>query len=312
MKKVKFIVLAAWTCILPILFLTLDKKNTVSAGLGADTIPAAERQPVLEATVQILAYPQKTLDALGVTSQEMSLKQAIANAEVEYRYKLGIGTLIRQHGEVILVTHDHWGSLDEIGLFQFRNALGEPLLEIDVETFKDLVRYQDSGTMILGGSAGEDHSDYISAMVWISQSKYGTRIQPAELGSMERVSVGQTLIVARQDRQGAGSVELIFATVEYVGKRWGQPVYKLRTTQGENIMPGDSGGGLWLGGVLVGNMWKSKYTYRMNWESLKLEQAFTETSYAAGLPDSMDEILQNINPAQHIQLLDIGGNGGEY
>jgi hypothetical protein len=65
-------------------------------------------------------------------------------------------------------------------------------------------------------------------------------------------------------------------------------------------MLGDSGGGLWLGDRYVGNMWKSKYTYSVNWDSLELEQKWTETSYAAGLPEFEDEVIPQIDTVEII------------
>jgi hypothetical protein len=186
-------------------------------------------------------------------------------------------------------------------LVQFRNAAGDPLLEMDAVAFKNLIRYQDGGTMIVGRSPGGDRSDYLSAMISISQAKYNYRIVPAELGSGDPIKEGETLVIVRQGRNGSKAVELMAVSVESTGEQWGQLVYKLRSEAGGDIMPGDSGGGLWLGDRFVGNMWKSKYTYSVNWDSLELEQEWTETSYAAVLPDFGDEVIQQLDTMEIIE-----------
>lgn len=138
--------------------------------------------------------------------------------------------------------------------------------------------------MILGRPADRDSSDYLGAMVWDSHAKSKQRVQPVAFEPGENVRAGQDLIIVRQGRSGSTAVELIRASVQSVEDRWGQPVYKLQNADGENILPGDSGGGLWQGGRFIGNMWKSEYTYGWNWDTAALEKQWTETSYAASLP----------------------------
>jgi hypothetical protein len=243
---------------------------------------------------------------------QVSLNEALINAEVEYRYELGLGTLINNHGEIQLVTHDHWGSLDTLGMVQLRNAAGDPLLELDGDIFKELIRYQDGGTMILGRAADRDPSDFLQAMIWTSAGNYNQRIHPFTIEPGVSTSVGQELIVVRQGRNGSTTVELITATVETIEERWGHQVCKLRNANGQEIMPGDSGCGLWLNGQFVGNMWKSNYTYGWDWEAMALEKQWTETSYAAGLPDFADEVPQVLQAEELIDDVETMASGDEY
>ena len=312
MKNAKFILWASLAIILPIVFLN-PLKNDPSM-IGVETTPVAEMngRQIMEATIQIFMYPSDSLEALGIDQQQISLNEALSKADVEYRYELGLGTLVNHNGEIVLITHDHWGPLDRLGMLQFRNAAGDLLLELDGATFKDLVRYQDGGTMIIGTSIDGDRSDYLSALVSISQAKYNRRIIPAKLGRNESINEGETLIIVRQGRNGSKAVELMEVSVELIGERWGQLVYKLRSETGGDIMPGDLGGGLWLGDHLVGNMWKSKYTYGVNWDSLELEQEWTETSYAAGLPDFGDEVIQQLDTVEIIEEVESYADGQEF
>jgi hypothetical protein len=300
MKKVIIILWTSLALILSILYLNFSQNQPSSTGLETTPVTEAEMRPALDATIQILMFSTDSLDALdvGVGRQQTSLQDALSRNDVAFRYNLGLGTLVSHHGEITLITHDHWGSLDRLGMVQFRNAAGDQLLELDGGTFKDLIRYQDGGTMILGRPPGEDRSDYLSALVWTSEVKYGRRLVPAILGTGESVGVGEPLTIVRQGRNGSNSVELIKVTVEAIENQRGQPVYELRSVNGETIMPGDSGGGLWLGDSIVGNMWMSTYTYAWNRGSLEREQNWTETSFAAGLPDALEEITQSLGAVE--------------
>jgi hypothetical protein len=152
MKITKITLLASLTVLLSFLYLYLAHNQALAVDLETRLISESETQTVLEATIQIHLFPNDSLDALGVGQGRLSLNEALSIAEVEYRYEIGMGTLVNHHGEIMLVTHDHWGCLDNLGAVQFRNAVGDPLLELDGDTFKDQIRYQDGGTMILGRS----------------------------------------------------------------------------------------------------------------------------------------------------------------
>lgn len=312
MKITKAILLLSPIVILSILYLNLTDNQAAAVSLETPLIHQTEMQTILEATIQIYMYPQDSLEALGVDQGQKSLNEALAEAHVEYRYEMGLGTLVSHNGEIILITHDHWGDLDDMGMVQFSNAAGDPLFELDGETFKALIRYQDGGSMILGRNAEGNRSDYFSAMAAISQAKHNRNIKPAELGSEQPVQQGQNLIIVRQGRNGSKAVELMAVNVEAVGERWGQLVYELRSAGGGDIMPGDSGGGLWLEGHLVGNMWKSKYTYGMDWDALELEQQWTDTSYTASLPDFADQVPQVLEADQVVDEVESMASAGEF
>ncbi len=310
MIKTKTTLLTSFALILATFYLGLADKHDSS-----QTRPAPGRviedHPALEATLQILVFPSDVIDALGLGQNLSTFREALSKTEVSYRYASGLGTLVNYNGELILITHDHWGG-EGIGAVQFRNAAGDPLLEIDGATFKSLIRYQDGGTMILGRSIAGDRSDYLSALIEISQSQYNHRITPAELGSDEPIHQGSSLIVAHQGRDGSNEVELIEVIVEEIEEQDGQLVYQLRCAQGGNIMPGDSGGGLWLGGRLVGNMWKSKYIYAWNWDSLALEEEWTEISYAAALPEFREQVIHSLGTIKTMDEVDAQTSGGDF
>jgi hypothetical protein len=264
------------------LILPLTQDHFFSTSSEVAPITAAEMRPAMEATVQIFMFPIESYAVSGVDQKQESIKRS-----------RGLGTLVNHKGEIILITHDHWSFLDTLEKVLFRNAAGDQLLVLDGETFKDLIRYRDGGTLILGKAPEGDQPDYLLALVWASRKKNVRRVIPAELGIGKRVGIGETLIIARQGRNGTTSVELIKASVEAIEERFGQPAYKLRSANGEYIIHGDSGGGLWLGEYFVGNMWKSGFDNWWNWGSLELEQKWTEISFGAQLPENIDGIIQN-------------------
>jgi hypothetical protein len=312
MKKPKVFLLALLIFTLAVLGLNLAHNQVSAFELEAKSISPSEAQIVLGATIQISMFPGDSLEALGLGQRHPSLTEALAETDVEYRYELGLGTLVSCNGEILLITHDHWGSLDDLGMVQFRNAAGDPLLELGAAAFKALIRYQDGGTMILGKGRNGNPSDYLSAMVWSSQAKYSHRIHPVELELGKHVGVGDRLIVVRQGRTDSAAVELLTASVESLQERWGQTVYKLRNEDGEQIMPGDSGGGLWLDGRFVGNMWKSEYTYRWDWDAMKLHKQWSDTSYAAGLPDFGKQIPLGLEAEQIVEDVESLAGGQEF
>ena len=48
---------------------------------------------------------------------------------------------------------------------------------------------------------------------------------------------------------------ILQAVIEEIITYKGLPAYRLRSLDGQPIQPGDSGGGIWFNGVLVGNNW---------------------------------------------------------
>jgi cell wall-associated NlpC family hydrolase len=69
------------------------------------------------------------------------------------------------------------------------------------------------------------------------------------------------------------------------------PVYKLRSLDGQAIQPGDSGGGVWHEGVLVGNNWMVEAISDGNLEStgitVESTRVYTDVSYAAVLSEDI-------------------------
>jgi hypothetical protein len=257
----------------------ISKRCTVASNQEQLPFNNSELEHILDATIYIAMFPTDY--------------QSVENGKVYY--EIGLGTLVNSSGEVILYTHDHWGMLDNLGRVQFLDNQGNILLDITGDTFKELIRYRDEGTMVLARSS-KHKSDYLAALIHLSRSKSQRKLSPAHLGDIQDIHAGDLVIIARTDRENPVGVDLMAATVESIDERWGAPVLKLRNHNCESIAPGDSGGGIWLNGELVGNMWKAKYTYNLKfwtWDSQKPEGEWLDTSFAAMLPVEFDEAVES-------------------
>lgn len=256
----------------------ISKRCTVASSQDQLPFNHPELENILDATIRIVMLPTNY--------------QTIENGKIYS--KVGLGTLVDISGEVVLYTHDHWGMLDDLGDVQFLDNQGNMLLEITGDAFKELIRYTDGGTMMLARSS-KLKPDYLSALIHLSKSKSQRTLSPAQLGDIQDIHTGDLVIIARTDREDLEGLNLIRATVESIGERWGAPILKLRNHHCESIIPGDSGGGIWLNGELVGNMWKSKSTYNLKfwtWDSHKPEKEWLDTSFAAMLPVEFDEAFK--------------------
>jgi hypothetical protein len=160
------------------------------------------------------------------------------------RMRKGLGTLVRHEGEILVITHDHWGELLDIMAFgRLWSTDGEMLLEADGATFREMIIHRDSGTMILKvpqGVISEEQPIYDSQII---------------LGYESEVQVGDRVLAVVRDPNAFHQVEIQEAVVESVEDQLGLPSLTLRRLNGNVIEPGDSGGGVWKDGKLVGNLW---------------------------------------------------------
>jgi hypothetical protein len=193
----------------------------------------------------------------------------------------GLGTLVSHNGQQLIVTHDHWHLLDgEIELVQFRNAQEELVAQVRGEAFHNLIQYRDGGTMILSKPA--EMADAIDAVNW-------NDAQSLETGSLVQVIY--------RNRDGQGGIASVEATVETVLLESGVPALSLRSTNGHVIVPGDSGGGIWLNGQLIGNLWMT--ITKEIWTTAESQEVETRIeqnwSMAARLTSNIQNELPSVN-----------------
>ncbi|MEW5988642.1 MAG: hypothetical protein AB1791_18600 [Chloroflexota bacterium] len=173
----------------------------------------------------------------AVRDATVQIRMCIPVAVARFECVDGLGTLVGRPGERLLVTHDHWGRyVTEAVLVEFLDADGALSLELDGDTFRRLVRFRDGGTMIVQAP---------------------TALQPQGVAALDNEAAGRgdVVLVVHQRPGDEDTVSVLEAVVLAVETMEGRPVYRLQTANGEAIVRGDSGGGVWHDGRLVGNLW---------------------------------------------------------
>jgi len=216
-----------------------------------EPIDPATEDSILSTTLQIKLFaplPSTEIEAEG--SEILSKSYVMAK---------GLGTLVRWQGERVIVTHNHWGDmLKNAEYVTIHDAYNKLLVKLALNEFTSLIRYSDPGTLILAAPSG-------------------LPAEAAELGNDMTVVSGDILNVVRQNPDDPDQVEVVQARMIRIKDYKGQPVIKLAILDEVEIIPGDSGGGNWHEGKLVGNTWASFIN------TIKLPNS-PETSLASPLP----------------------------
>jgi hypothetical protein len=204
------------------------------------------------------------------------------------KLRTGLGTLVAHDGELFILTHDHWRGLDAVITAQILDVAGALVAEIDGHTFRSWILYRDGGSLLLGPLP-------ILA---------NEMLKPAEMGSPGVVAPGGFLLIARQLGGEPSRVGFIQSEVISLGQTQDLPVYNLRSLGGEAIVQGDSGGGVWYNGKLVGNTWKGEYYILLRWDALKSGRLAERASIAAKLPDGILDVLTGVRKENCGEQLD--------
>jgi hypothetical protein len=174
-----------------------------------------------------------------------------------------------------LITHNHWGEvLSDLAVVRIYDIDHELLKVIFGKEFKNLAIYQDAGTLVL--EAPKELAGLASS-------------HGAKLGDSRRIKSGVSVLVVYHQTGNRSELGLLEAEVESVEENKGSPICILRSLNGLPIIAGDSGGGIWQDGQLVGNMWATvlKSTVSNASGSSTQTQAIprpTDISFAALLP----------------------------
>ena len=226
----------------------------------------------------------------GAAHQGRSDQEAIFDATVEIKMAFqpphskkqenkllatGLGSLVRNGSETLLITHNHWGEvLTDTTVITFYDVDHQVLKIMLGKEFKNLVVFRDEGTLVL--EAPEE-------LLGLDLSS------DPRIGASEKVKSGTIVQVVYHQTGNRSEIGLLKAEVEAIGEYQGLPVYILRSLNGNPIIEGDSGGGIWQDGRLVGNMWATiTKTTKSNASSSpasgKASSKPTDISYAAMLP----------------------------
>ena len=219
--------------------------NLVSACNVSNTASQpTQSNDLLNSIVQITMYVFS--DGNGGVNSSRSVEQALAALETNPTImNIGLGTVVQVEDENIIITHNHWRPLSDVGLVQFSDANGTVLLSMTPFEFEKLILFQDAGTTIL-----------------MAPENLG--ISPAVMGSTGQVTNGQTVSIARRQPGNIDKIEVVEARIVKTTNYENLEAWKLQALNGDVISPGDSGGGIWLNGQWVGNTWSIKVIEHAN------------------------------------------------
>jgi hypothetical protein len=145
----------------------------------------------------------------------------------------GLGTIVTSGEGAFIVTSDHFDQLEaptaDITITSFN---GQSVM-LSLPAFQSLVRYQGHDTIVLTAPPGLPKG-----------------VTP---GNGDQVQPGTEVQVVHW-HQGTKELSVIAATVEAWIDYQGNPSFQLRNLNGKLIEPGNSGGGVWFQGRLVGSI----------------------------------------------------------
>lgn len=227
--------------------------------------------------MQVLSKPDLNMDdqaeILGATMQ-IKVSVLVDASGLRLVQAEGLASLISDGKETLLVTHNHWGNiLQEKAVVELYDVQGQLVKKMSGSDFISLMVYLDAGTLILR-----------SPVEWQGQA------QPVREGDPHQLQAGEVVVVAQRVGPERKEVGLIEAEVESVTTIRGLSVYHLKALDGQLVQPGDSGGGVWHQGKLLGNLWytamdKPTPSIPYSWgEPDKITLKATDESYAARYP----------------------------
>jgi len=193
-------------------------------------IDPAARQQILDATVQITLYAP-ILDETG----QPKLTEVNGQHQMQYTVGDGLGTLINRNGQVVIVTHDHWTLVERMTKATIADVRGEVLLTVTAVQFQQMIQYRDGGTMILA----------------LENSLPGTAITNAA----ETINEADDVLLLAYRQPGTMQVDVVPMMIDEMKLYHGRQSFYLRSLHNEAVVGGNSGGGLFVNGELVGNMW---------------------------------------------------------
>jgi hypothetical protein len=206
--------------------------RTVLAGRGE--VDDSTRQQMLAATVQIVLLAP-VVDEAG----QPVITNNGGDLQMQYQVGEGLGTLVNTGNELVIVTHDHWSLLGAgLAKARFYSADNVLLTEVSASEFLGLIRSRDGGTLVLNAPA----------------ALLASGLVPAALGDSDTAGWGDLVAVVYR-QPGTGELSVKQMAVTSVEDYQTRPSYALQSAEGTVVVPGNSGGGVWQDGRLVGNMW---------------------------------------------------------
>lgn len=207
----------------------------------------------------------------------------------------GIGTLVSVQGETLLISHDHWSlftSNTAPDLVIFRNSNGSMLLEMEGADLLPLIIFHDSGTFILRAPLE------LTTQVSVTSN----------MGSFKTLNPGDIVHVVHHSSDQENQISILAAEIIDHEIFNGVPMLSLRSLNGQSIEPGDSGGGIWVDGYLVGNLWMTvREAKQYWWQSEPSNHDETAFSLAAGLPVGLIDLVKTLLQVESPPTLEASG-----
>jgi hypothetical protein len=209
---------------------------TINAVLASnEEVDAATTRQALASTVQILLMAP-ILDAQG---QPVIITNG-TDRQMQYQSGEGLGTLARMNNELVIITHDHWTLLNsQLAKARFYDANNTLLAEVNGADFLAMIRSRDGGTMVLAAPA---------------ELLNNRGLTVAQIGSKQTASWGDAVAVVYRNPD-TWNLEVRTMVVRETADYHNHPSYILQSSDDTIVVPGNSGGGIWHNGALVGNMW---------------------------------------------------------
>lgn len=207
----------------------VSRSTNLDVPINVSTLDPEIEAELLGRTVQIRIYTSLPTTPLDYKKLESD--------PGKYLLTGGLGSVVIWQGEYVIVTHNHWGNeIEQAEYVQFLDWKGKLLRTLVRDKFMNLILYSDPGTLVM----------YDPTATWVSKG---------HLGDHRSVAAGDIVTIAHQDLIILSQVELIQAIVMDQHQENGRSVIGVQVMGDEMIVSGDSGGGVWLEGELIGNIW---------------------------------------------------------
>jgi hypothetical protein len=193
-----------------------------------------------------------------------------------YLMSQGLGSLVRAGNGYRVITHNHWSALKQVEFVKIYDANFALLLEMSGAAFKNLILQQDAGALVLQAP---------SELVEKLSSSPGSFLEASPNDGL-KLSAGDQVLVVHQKPGQDDKVAVMPAVIEQRVTFRGLPAFQLRALDGSALIPGDSGGGLWYNGYLVGDLWAREEVSQndwtqWNWQDFRPGVKILESAYAA-------------------------------
>ena len=227
------------------------------------SVDRAMQAQILNATVQIRLFTP-------ITSAK-----PVGN-RYPYLMSQGLGSLVRAGNGYLIITHNHWSALEQVEFVKIYDAKFALLLEMSGAAIENLILRQDAGVLVL--QAPPELVEKLSASP-------GSFLEASPKDGL-KLSAGDQVLVVHQKPGQEDKVAVMPAVIEQRMTFRGQPAFQLRALDGSPLIPGDSGGGLWYKGYLVGDLWAREEVSQndwsqLNWQDFKPGVKTVESAYAA-------------------------------